>query len=358
MLRRLTPVLLLCVVALTACDATLSDPLDPRGDLAALLSVDGAAGQPAGPLTLPGLLHAAVHKVYREQGGTAARALVSDLQRLLEEGRTAAARGEQERAAALGVAAREEQLGIVLRVFGGSVVERVGTGVSLDAARLARAVAESAAADRPMPRAHELLRLIDGLLAQSRLDAEEGRMLPALDAATHAAAHVERVRQSLAEAQRIPALHELFDLAAARLRAESGAESGAESAREALAPYQALRREAATAVSSGDRQRAHEALDAVRAEQIRIVLHVLGDEAVARLLDAVKGAGEEVRAALAQARAGGRDLSRLERMAGTARDLVDRGRAAFSDGDPATALELASHAAGLINSVRLTLTVH
>jgi hypothetical protein len=353
MLRRLTPVVLLCAVALTACDATPSDPLDPRGDLAALLSVDAAAGQAAGPLTLPGLTHSAVHKVYREQGGTAARALVRDLQRLLEEGRAAAARGEHERAAAVDMAAREEQLAIVLRVFGRPVVERVTAGVSLDVARLARGVAESEAAGRPMPRAQELNRLIDGLLAQSRLDAEDGRMLPALDAATHAAAHAERVRQELAEAQRIPGLQELFDLAVTHLRAGSGADA----AREALAHYEALRRAAERAVSGGDRQRAHEALDAVRSEQIRIVLHVLGDDAVTGLLEAVTRGSEEVRAALAQARTAGRDVSRLERMADTARDLVVRGRASFSDGDPATGLELSSHAAGLINSARLALTI-
>jgi hypothetical protein len=349
--RRLTYVLLLVSVALTACDATPSDPLDPRADLATLLSVDGSAGQP-GPHTLQGLLHAAVHRVYTEQGATAARSLVAELRRLQEQERVALARGERERAQSLQRAVQAEQLSVVLRVFGRAVVERVITGVALDAQRLARGVGEAEAAGRDMSRGRDLLASIEALLASASARAAEAALMPALDAATRAAAHAESLRHALADARRIPGLQDLFELAVAHLRAELGPDA----AREALTRYNALKRAAEEAVRVGDRERAHRALEAVRAEQIRLVLHVLGGDAVVRLIEALERGSAEVHAALADARAAGRDVSRLERMAATARDMILRARTAFDAGDPGTALELSSHAAGLINSVRLALT--
>jgi hypothetical protein len=349
--RRLVRTVLLLCVALAACDATPSDPLDARGDLAALLALDGEAGRQA-PLTLPGLLHAAVHKVYSEQGATAARSLVSELRRLQEESSVALARGDRERAAALTSAAHAEQIALVLRVFGRGVLERVITGVALDAARLARGVAETEAAGRELPRARELLASIEALLGHAAAAAAQGSPERALEAATRAAALAESVRHALTDARRIPALQDLFDLAAAHLRTEVGPDA----AREALADYNALRRAAEEAIRSGDRARAHEALEAVRAEQIRLVLHVLGAEAVERLLAVLSAGAGEVQAALTAARGAGRDVTRLERMAVAANDMIARARAAADGGDAAAALDLASHAAGLMNSIRLALT--
>jgi hypothetical protein len=348
---RLVVIALLLAVVSAGCDTTPGDPLDARGDLAALLEESAAGpGQPA-PFTLPGLLHSAVHKVHTEQGTSAARALVSELRRLQEEARIAVAAGDRDRAAAHLAAVHEEQLRIVLRVFGPGVVDRVIAGVSLEAARLGRAVDEAEAAGRDMHRARASLATIQALLDDAAAAAASGHAAAALDAATRAARYAGEVRHAVAQARRIPGLEELFDVAVARLRSEVGPDA----ARAALADYNALRRAADEAVRAGDRQRAHRALEKVRAEQIRFVLEVLGPDAVRRLLDAVARGADEVDAELAAARLAGRDVSRLARMATSARDMLIRAQTQFDDGDPASALDLASHAAGLLNAVRLGL---
>lgn len=349
--RRLILLTLLLGFASAACDATPADPLDARGDLATLLEESAAApGQPA-PFTLPGLVHAAVHKVYTEQGATAARALVNDLRRLQEEARVAVAASDRDHAAARLNAVHEEQLRIVLRVFGPGVADRVIVGVALEAARLGRVVEEAAAAGRDMHGAQQSLVALQSLLQEAATAAAHGDATAALDAATRAARHAGEVRHAVAQARRIPGLDELFDVAVATLRADLGPDA----ARAALAHYNSLRRAADEAVRAGDRQRAHTALERVRGEQIRFVLRVLGADAVGRLLDAVARGADEVDTALAAARAAGRDASRFERMAASARDMLLRAQDHFYDGDPASALDLASHAAGLLNAIRLGL---
>jgi hypothetical protein len=48
-------------------------------------------------------------------------------------------------------------------------------------------------------------------------------------------------------------------------------------------------------------------------------------------------------------------VTRLGRMAVSARDMLGRSTAALAEGDVATALDLGSHAAGLINTLRTSL---
>jgi hypothetical protein len=351
--RRTAPVLaaLAAVLLLAACDTVPGDPLDSREDLAALLSADGGSAGVSAPLTLPGLVQSAVHRVYTEQGASSARALVSQLRRLQEEARLAQARGDRERVAMLMREVHGEQLSIVLRVFGRGIVDRVITGVELDAARLSRDVAASEAAGRPMPRVTALLAEVERLLAEARAHAAEGSPALSLDAATRAAGRVVAVTGAMLDVRRIPGLHDLFELAVAQLRTTAGPEA----VRSALERYEILRRTAEEAVRNGNRVRAHEALAEVRAEQIRIILRVLGAPAAGRLVAAVEAGLAESSAALAEARAAGRNVTRLERMHAVARDMVQRARASFDAGDHAAALEVASHAAGLINSVRLGL---
>jgi phage shock protein A len=109
-------------------------------------------------------------------------------------------------------------------------------------------------------------------------------------------------------------------------------------------------------VRSGQNDRAHTALRAVRAERIRVVLEILGSEAVDQILQDVKRAHTEAAVGVTQARTAGRDVFRLERMLDTARDLYSRASQAFTRGDAATALDLGSHAATLVNSIRIALS--
>jgi hypothetical protein len=352
MLRRsLVPFLLFSVLALPACDRTPSDPLDARQDLAALLG-DPASMQ-ASPHTLQGLLHAAVHRVYAEQGPAAARGLVADLRRVQDQAGRAMAGGDRETATMRLRALHAAEIDVVLRVFGDGVVPRIISAVAIDVARLQRTVEEAEAAGRQMERGRELLATAATMLEGASGALQAGSAAEGLDAASRAAANAELVRQEVADARRIPALADLFDLAAAALQADRGADGLAAE----MARHRILADAAADAVRSGDRARAQRALDAVRAEQIRVVLEVLGADAVEHLNAAVTRGVAEADVALQAATSAGRDVSRLERMVATARDMGGRARAAADSGDTPAALDLASHAAGLVNSARLALTL-
>lgn len=349
-LRRVT--LLLVLLALVACDGTPSDPLSERADLIALAGVDPGHGRQPAPLSLQGLLFSAVHKVYTEQGAGAARSLVGELRRLQEDARAAQSSREREAATARLLELHAEELGIVLRVFGPGIAERTAAAVRVDAEGLRSAVAASEQAGRELPRASILLDRLAEALAEARAAATDGDVLASLDAATRAAAMADGVRVALAEARRIPTLEDLFAASVDVLRSRQDGED----VQQDLARFDALQRDADAAVGSRDRERVHTALRAVRDEQVAVVLGVLGPPAVTRMLDAFGYSVADAETALALARRAGRDVSRLERMVASARDLRSRAASALAAGDAATALDLGSHAVGLLNSVRLALT--
>lgn len=329
-----------------ACDRTPGDPLDSSHDVAALLDADASR---LSPHTLEGLLQSAVHRVYTEQGSGAARVLVAELRRLQDAERRASDGMDRDVAAQRLQALRAEQVGIVLRVFGNPVVDRIRAGVTLEAARLNRGVSELEVDGRSVATARELLDTMGDLVAEADRASAAGDYPAALDAAARAAATADAVRAGMMDANRIAGLAELFDLSAARLQEENG------SAATDLTRYHTLRAAADHAVRDGDRDRAQNALEAVRAEQVRVVLEVLGIEAAERLVDAVRSSAIATEADVTREIAAGRDLVRIARMAAAARDMAHRAAAALSSGDPATALDLASHAAGLVNSARLAL---
>jgi hypothetical protein len=339
-------VLLLLAGTAAACDSSPSDPLDPRTDLAPLLK--GAEGGVAG-LSLPGLVHAAVHRVYTEHGAAAARSLVADLRRVQEQSGPAATGSEPEMSPLRANAARMEELRIVLHVFGSPIVLRIIDAVQRDADRMEIALVEVEANGGAPERARELLSRVRSQIMTAQ--AETGRdALGALDAATQAAAAADALRLILDAARRLSDIDDLFNTAALRMRDDVGPDA----AREALTEYNRLRRAGEGVVGSGDRQRAHSALKAIRDEQIRIVLDVLGAAAVQRLVDEATVAATALSAQLASARVG--DVSRLERMSAAASDMLARAAASLDAADHAAALDLASHAAGLINAARLALS--
>jgi hypothetical protein len=355
MLRRsLTAAVLIVGLSFSACDGDLSEPLADRADLASFLN-GSSVGTHFPSHSLSGLLFSAIRKVYTEQGAGAARAVVNDLRRLQEEVRLTQMASDREAAASRMLAVRAEELEIVLRVFGGSIVETVISAVRSDAAALQPLVEALPAGDPARARATDLLAQLGAHLAQAERAASAGAGRRALDEATRAAAFSERVGQVLAETRRVAGLQELFDAAVAKLHAVSTGEDGGDDVRSSLAAYNELQREAQQAVRTADRDRAHGALKAERDEQIRIVLDVLGPAAAHRLIDAAQRGLVELDASLKAARSAGRDVSRLSRMSATARDLLVRAGAALAAGDAHTALDLGSHAAGLINSLRLGL---
>jgi hypothetical protein len=203
-----------------------------------------------------------------------------------------------------------------------------------------------------VPRARELLAQVDGQLAEATAALARRDALTALDAATRAGASAEAARHVLAGARRITGLEELFERAAVQLQTERGAVES----RAALAEYNALQRAAESVVRNGDRSRAHDALRAVRSEQIRLVLDVLGPAAVRQLVGEVAEGAGQVDQGIGAARQAGRDVARLERMSVVSRDMLQRAQAALETDDVGLALDLGSHAAGLVNAARSALT--
>ena len=347
---RIRFVVLLLAVLSAACDSTPSDPLDPRTDIAALLNGGPSAGA-VPDLSLPGLVYSAVHKVYSEQGASAARALVTDLRRMEEQGRDAMTGGDREQSADRLASIRREEIHIVLRVFGDAIVPRIIDAVVLEAVRVEAQVDDAEVSGALAPRARDLLAQVDMQLAEAGAALGRGDALAALDAATRAGASAEAARHVLAGARRIHGLEELFERAAVQVQAELGAVE----ARAVLADYNALQRAAENVVLNGDRSRAHDALRAVRSEQIRLVLDVLGPAAVRQLVMDVADAAEQLDRGIVAARKAGRDVARLERMSAVSRDMVQRAHAALDANDAVLALDLGGHAAGLVNAARSAL---
>jgi hypothetical protein len=343
--RSTIAIALLFILFVAGCDSAPSDPLDSRTDLSALLA-DGRAAAPG--LSLPGLVYSAVHRVYSEQGASAARALLADLRRLEQEVRAVSNGGNRGEAAAHGQALHAEEVRIVLRVYGDAIVSRVIEAVREDALRWALRVSAEEHAGRVVSGARELLARLDAQLAAAVTAQERGDAATALDAATRAAATGEVLRAALEDASRIDGLEDLFEKATQRLR--SAQDAGG--ARSALARHAELYRAAEDAVRFGDGERAHAALKAVRDEQIRVVLAVLGPSSVERLLREASAGLAELKTMLQGAREAGRDVARLQRMAATSSDLLHRAVLARQAGDAEIALDLATHAAGLVNAAR------
>jgi hypothetical protein len=347
MQRAHVAVALLVALVVVGCDSTPGDPLDPRTDITALLHGGPAAGQLPG-LSLPGLVYSAVHKVYSEQGAAATRVLVTDLRRLEEQGRGARQIADRETATARLRAIRDEELRIVLRVFGEAIVLRIIDAVVSDAGAVERSIAETESSGRLLPRAREHLAQLDAWLAEAAAAAERRDAFAALDAATQAAASADAARHTLAGVRRIAGIDELFEQAAARLQDRNGPEA----TRAELATFNRRRRDADEVVRTGDRDAAYNALRSLRDEQVRIVLIALGPESVPPLLGQIETGIAELDIALARALASGRDVTRLDRMSAAARDLLQRAMTSMQAGDAAAALDLGSHAAGLVNAAR------
>jgi hypothetical protein len=333
-------ILLLAASLLAACDSTPVDPSDPRADLAVALFGEDAVAAAKVPMSLPGLVQSSIYRVYSEHGAAAARTVVADLRRLQELTRTASAITEFETLASRQRALHAEQLNLVLKVLGEDVAAAVITAVRDDSRRLHERLGSLTGDGAERPR--ELLAHVAELIVDAESAFDSGARRVALDAATRAAALIDEARIAVAESRRVPGLDELFRMAS---RGATGADAAV------LDTYRRLQQAAQEEIRAGDRLRAHEALAAVRAEEIRVTLHVLGEQAVHELVARTAHSLTEVRAELAYASG---DVSRLDRMAGSASELVERARLALLQDDAALALDLASHAAGLVNTVRLT----
>lgn len=351
MLRSRTTILLLTAVVLaTACDRTPVDPMGGGVDAATALFGAEAARHAASPLSLPSLVQAAVLRVYTEHGADAARAMVTDLRRLQERAREGTAANDRETAFAHRRALHDEQLAIVLRVFGDDVGRRITDAVRTDAAAITDRVSTADTEPPAAVRAQDLLARITELLTDAETAAANGAARASLDAATQAAAHLEAVRAEIVESMHVPVLDELFEMAIA----QAGRTVGSDAVQQ-ISEYRRLQQAAQQAVRTGSREQAHTALAAARAGQIEVVLSVLGDDEARRLLSVTAAAHTALAGEVNAARAGGHDVVRVERMVAAAGDMLDRASALLRAGDAAAAIDLGSHAASLVNGARSAL---
>jgi hypothetical protein len=228
---------------------------------------------------------------------------------------------------------------------------RVLAAVVSDAGELQVAVEEAVVAGTPLARSGGLLAQVAELVADGTVAWQHGAATTALEVATHAAALNEDVRRELTAAARVPGLDELF--------AEAVEQYGETAGPSALASLLSRRAEledtAAAAVRRGDARAAHTALEALRFARIQVVVDVLGAESVAALLATATERVGQVSGTLRRGRAAGHDMLRLERMAGSARDMLLRAEAAYAAGDAVAALDLGGHAVTLVNAVSLAL---
>lgn len=345
----LRPLLLTALIALsgTACERAPTSPeLD---DVAALLSPShpaAAANARIYGATLPALFRESIANVERIEGRRGVDVLLRDWRSLQEDlkneapgtGRAAI----QEKLAAI----HRAELRVVERALGERVVTRVIGEANVALAEANAQITAAIAAGENMSAAHSVAQQATEKLGRARSALTVSNTREALDAATQAATLVTGLRFYLLESKRVQGLETLYPRAVEQLSA------GAAGSDADLQAIDALSARTRQALRAGDRSSAHQLLAETRAQQIRLVLRVYGAQAAADLVERVQHAAESTAVKVEIARRAGRDVARIDRMLREARDMHGRAAAALARGDAATAIDLGSHAAGLINAVQ------
>jgi hypothetical protein len=298
--------------------------------------------------TLPTLFREAIGVVEKAEGRRAVESLLANWRALQEDLMTSSATASRSAVEVQLAAIHAEQLRVVRRVLGDAVITRVvsETDRGLAAARRQLELAEMAGAD--VTAAKSAARQVrDGLVAANAAVSER-EPDNALDQATRSAALLGGLHYHLVELRRVPGLETLYPQAFEKLK-QHESDVGVTTL---LADLEAREAQARMALRSGDRDQAHESLAQVRAEQIRIVQRGLGSAAALRLVEQVRARAREARGTLDSLSAIGTDVVKHERMLKHALDLNQRAAASLATGDHGAALDLGSHAAGLLNALQ------
>lgn len=346
MFRRLFPLLMIGVLA-AACDRGATGP--EMDDVANLL----AAARPAAAnariynSTLPALFREAVARVEDRQGPAGRAALLEDWRRLQHELETEAVTSSRAAVQARVEAIHNEELRIVESVLGTRALTKVIGDANVGLAEARAAIIAAEAGGQDVSAANSVLAEASAHMTAARRAVALGENRPALDAASKAAALLAGLHYFLVESRRIAGLEALVPQALTRLKPVAGA-----TADPALEQFEQLSGRARAALRSGNRADAQAVLTELRAQQVQLVLRALGPEAAERLTKQVTERAKEVAVTVASLRTTGRDVVKLERMLHEATDMNLRATNAYRAGDAVTALDLASHAAGLLNAVQ------
>jgi hypothetical protein len=328
---RLFPLALLLLAASAACERAATDP--------SVLEADRATPSRGAPNTLPTLFNEALRTAQLRSGADAVNGALKTWEARQAEVQAAHAAGNPAGVQARLQALRNEEIKLIVGVLGPEVVTRALSESNAALADARRRITEAAQQGAQTGAAEVAAGEIDELLSRATtMSASDPAR--ALGDVTEAARLLGNIDDAIIELRRLRGVESLFPEVAPRL------------APEALRRHARLQGDAQAALRSGDRAGARAKLEAVRAEEIRLVLQASDERAFIRLLGQVSAALGELRNSVQNAAASDGDLLRLERMLATAHDLHQQARQAEAAGDHARALDLGSHAAGLLNSMR------
>ena len=289
--------------------------------------------------TLPALFTEALRTAQLRAGSAAVNAALQAWASRQAEVQAAYAAGDAAAVQANLHALRNEEIRLIIGVLGTEVVTRVlveSNGALADArqriAEAAQLGAQTGVADAAVTEIEQLLARATTLAASQPQHA--------LAIVTEAARLLETIDDTIIELRRLRGVESLFPEVVARLQPQ------------ALRRHARLQGDAQAALRGGDRAAARARLEAVRAEEIRLVLQATNERACEQLLGQIAASITELRHSLKGVESSDGDLLRLERMLATAHDLQQQARHAEAAGDHAKALDLGSHAAGLLNSMR------
>ena len=349
MTTRIGRLLLVSTVLLAGCDRTPTDPVvDEQSDLLGAAASESLFAP--SPTSLSSLLRTAVAKVEREQGTTVARQLLANWTRLNEELQAAARSGNRQVAQAKLAAVRAEEIRIVLLVLGTGTAERTITTVATNFAHTRIALSAAEAAGKDVSRTRALVSQVSEALVKANGGLQTRNYAVALDYATQASDLLDALNRFLLTLSAIPTVETLLNDAVAKVTREQGREAAVT----LLATLTRLNEEVARALRAGDRQAAQAKLEAARKEQIRIVLLVLGNGVAQQTIERVEAGITSLKNRLSLV-AEPRIVQRGQTMLAEAASLNTRAKSARAAGDHATALDLAGHAAGLLNALTLLL---
>lgn len=326
--------LLLAAALIAACDQA------PTG-LPANLSESSAYKN-----TLPALFREAVDKTNAEQGQEGVDILLAEWRasdKLLKKRAAVASRAEiQNDLDAL----HSAELRVVLSALGGGVITRALSDIKVSLAQ-SETLMESARMSGMAPAGANIINQVREKVRLAETAAHNGNLVAALDIATQGSTILSGLDYYLIEVRRIGGIEALYP------KAVQAARSGDDdSAATLLRATEAANDAARAALRSGDRQVALKKLEASRKSQIDLVLHTLGPSAATTLVHEANDRALALRDSLTTMRKNGDDVLRYERMLREAADLTKRARAAADANDYQSAIDLGSHAAGLLNALQ------
>lgn len=342
-LRRRHLLTFCCLFLPAACDRA---PTEPR--LREIADVVAAADNTSSRTTLPALLSQVAARVELEEGDIGVQTAFAEWKKLQNQLKAEAVASDRAAIQAKLAAIHAEELRIVLRELGSSVVTSVISETNVGATEAATAITAAQANGADVGRALIITQQIRRTTSQATQALMAQEYTRALDLATQAASLLNSLNYFLVELRRIDGIETLYPRAIASITEAQGT-----AAADAIAAQvTALDAEARAALRASDRPGAQLKLNEVRAAQIRVVLAVLGPETARTLVTQVDTRIAKARVLLGELEQSGREVVKPQRMLREANDLNVRAATALAKGDHATALDLGSHAAGLLNALQ------